>query len=144
MKRKNYIDQQELFDEYKKSKEMNRCTERLGMLFMILTDHMLRGPRFIGYSKEVKEDLKGCALIRLIKSIDNVNISFTPQQIFNFATRTTFTAFLTELKKHYKFENTKRELTKKQILESELLDESKKEDMLNEIWEFEKSIGLRS
>ena len=67
-----------MFDEYKKSKEMNRCTERLGMLFMILTDHMLRGPRFIGYSKEVKEDLKGCALIRLVKSIDNVNLSFTP------------------------------------------------------------------
>ena len=67
-----------MFDEYKKSKEMNRCTERLGMLFMILADHMLMGPRFIGYSKEVKEDLKGLALIRLIKSIDNVNLSFNP------------------------------------------------------------------
>ena len=67
-----------MFDEYKKSKEMDRCTERRGMLFRILTDHMLRGPRFIGYSKEVEEDLKGCALIRLIKSIDNVNLSFTP------------------------------------------------------------------
>lgn len=81
--------------------------------------------------------------MKLVKSLDTVNLSFTPQQIFNFATRTTFTAFVTELMKHYKFENIKREMTKKQILDSEFLDENQKDEMLKEIKEFEESIGIR-
>lgn len=78
-----------------------------------------------------------------MKSLDTVNLSYTPRQIFNFATRSVFTAYITELSKHYKQENIKRELTKNQILESEFLSENTKDQMLNEIREFEESIGIR-
>lgn len=36
-----YIEPKELYDEYKKSKEDESCTERLGELFILLTDHLL-------------------------------------------------------------------------------------------------------
>ena len=109
-------------------------------MFLTLTEHMLRSPNFNGYPKEVKEDLQGHALEKLMKSLKTVKLEFTPHQIFNFATRTIYTAFLSELGRHYKFENTKRAATRKYLESSPYIDVRTREDMINEIDAFEASL----
>ena len=102
-------------------------------MFITLTNHILRSPSFNRYSKELKEDLSGHAIVKLMKSLKTVNLAFTHQQIFNFATRTVYTAFLSELGRHYKQENIKRAATRKYLESSPFIDVRTREDMISEI-----------
>ena len=136
----NYIDQNELYDEYKKSVENDQCSEKLGLMFITLTNHILRSPNFNRYPIQVKEDLQGYALEKLMKSLKTVKLQFTPQQIFNFATRTVYTAFLSELGRHYKQENIKRAATRKYLQGSPFIDVRTREDMISEIDAFQASL----
>ena len=136
----NYIDQNELYDEYKKSVDNDQCTERLGELFQTLICHILRSPSFNRYPKEVKEDLSGHAIVKLMKSLRTVKLQFTTQQIFNFATRTIYTAFLSELGRHYKQEGIKRAATRKYLESSPFIDVRTREQMIDEIDQFEAEI----
>ena len=136
----NYIDQNELYDEYKKSVENDQCTERLGELFLTLANHILRAPNFNRYPIQVKEDLRGHAIVKLMKSLKTVKCELMPQQVFNFATRTVYTAFLSELGRHYKQENTKRAATRKYLESSPYIDVRTREQMISEIDQFEAEI----
>lgn len=136
----NYIDQNELYDEYKKSVDNDQCSERLGELFQTLICHIIRSPSFNRYPKEVKEDLSGHAIVKLMKSLKTVKLYLTPQQIFNFATRTVYTAFLSELGRHYKQENIKRAATRKYLESSPFIDVRTREQMIDEIDSFEASL----
>ena len=138
--KQNYLEAQDLYDEYKKSVENDQCTEKLGELFLTLTYHILRSPNFNRYPKEVKEDLSGHAIVKLMKSLKTVKLYLTPQQIFNFATRTVYTAFLSELGRHYKYENTRRAATRKYLESSTFIDVRTREDMISEIDAFEASL----
>ena len=138
--KRNYLEAQDLYDQYKKSVESGQCTEKLGLMFITLTNHLLRSPNFNRYSKEVKEDLSGHALEKLMKSLKTVKLQFTPHQIFNFATRTIYTAFLSELGRHYKQENIKRAATRKYLESSTFIDARTREDMISEIDAFQASL----
>ena len=138
--KQNYLDAQELYDEYKKSVENDQCTERLGKLFETLIAHILRSPNFNRYSYQIKEDLCGHAIVKLMKSLKTVKLQFTPQQIFNFATRTIYTAFLSELGRHYKFENLKRKVTKEYLMKSDFVDPRIRDQMISEIDDFDKEV----
>ena len=109
-------------------------------MFLTLTEHILRSPSFNRYSKEIKEDLQGHAIVKLMKSLKTVKCEFTPHQIFNFATRTIYTAFLSELGRHYKAENIKRAATRKYLESSTFIDVRTREDMISEIDAFEASL----
>ena len=139
----NYIDQNELYDEYKKSVENDQCTEKLGLMFLTLTNHILRSPSFNRYPIQIKEDLSGHALEKLMKSLKTVRLDLTPQNIFNFATRTVYTAFLSELGRHYKQENIKRAATRKYLESSPFIDVRTREDMISEIDQFENEIKMK-
>ena len=137
---RNYLEAEELYNEYKKSVEDGKCTDKLGEMFLTLTEHILRSSSFNRYPKEMKEDLQGHAIVKLIKSLKTVKLDFTPHQIFNFATRSVYTAFLSELSRHYKHENTKRAATRKYLESSPFIDVRTREDMINEIDAFEASL----
>ena len=139
----NYIDQNELYDEYKKSVDNDQCTERLGELFITLTNHILRSPNFNRYPIQVKEDLRGHAIVKLMKSLKTVKLYLTSQQIFNFATRTVYTAFLSELGRHYKFENLKRKVTKEYLMKADFISPQIKDEMIREIDQFENEIEMK-
>ena len=109
-------------------------------MFLTLTSHMLRSPNFNRYPKEVKEDLQGHAIVKLMKSLQTVKLEFTPHQIFNFATRTIYTAFLSELSRYYKNENTKRGATRKYLEGAPYIDVRTREQMISEIDSFEASM----
>ena len=139
----NYLDQKELYDEYKKSVDNDQCTEKLGMMFLTLTQHILRSPSFNRYSYQVKEDLQGYALEKLMKSLKTVKLEFTAQQIFNFATRTVYNAFFSELSRHYKQEGIKRAATRKYLESSPFIDARTREAMISEIDQFENEIKMK-
>ena len=136
----NYIDQNELYDEYKKSVDNDQCTEKLGLMFITLTNHILRSPSFNRYPIQVKEDLRGHAIVKLMKSLRTVKLQLTSQQIFNFATRTVYNAFFSELGRHYKYENTKRAATRKYLESSPYIDVRTREQMISEIDDFDKEV----
>ena len=138
--KRNYLEAQDLYDQYKKSVEDGQCTEKLGEMFLTLTDHILRSPSFNRYSYQVKEDLQGYALEKLMKSLKTVKLELTSQQIFNFATRTIYNAYFSELARHYKFENTKRAATRKYLESSPFIDVRTRDQMINEIDAFEASL----
>ena len=138
--KRNYLEAQDLYDQYKKSVEDGQCTEKLGAMFLTLTAHILRSPSFNRYSYQVKEDLQGYALEKLMKSLKTVKLDLTAQNIFNFATRTVYTAFLSELGRHYKQENIKRAATRKYLESSPFIDVRTREDMISEIDSFEASL----
>ena len=102
---------------------------------------MLRSPNFNRYPKELKEDLQGHAIVKLMKSLKTVNLSFTPHQIFNFATRAAYTAFLSELSRHYRQANIKRAVTRKYLEGSPFIDARTRENMIGEIDAFEASLA---
>ena len=110
-------------------------------MFLTLICHILRSPSFNRYPKEVKEDLSGHAIVKLMKSLKTVNlVAFTASQIFNFATRTVYTAFLSELGRHYKFENLKRKVTKDYLMKADFISPQIKDEMIREIDDFDKEI----
>ena len=138
--KRNYLEAQDLYDQYKKSVEGGQCTEKLGELFLTLTYHILRSPNFNRYPIQVKEDLRGHAIVKLMKSLKTVNLALTTQQIFNFATRTVYTAFLSELGRHYKFENLKRKMTKDYLIKADFISPQIKDQMIRDIDDFDKEV----
>lgn len=136
----NYINQNELYDEYKNSVDNDQCTEKLGTMFLTMTEHILRSPSFNRYPQQVKEDLRGHALEKLMKSLRTVKLQYTPQQIFNFVTRAIYNAYFSELARHYKQEGIKRAATRKYLENSPFIDAKIREDMINEIDAFEAEI----
>ena len=138
--KQNYLEAQELYNEYKKSVEDGKCTEKLGEMFLTLTDHILRSPNFNRYPAQVKEDLRGHALEKLMKSLKTVKLYLTAQNIFNFATRTVYTAFLSEISRHYKFENLKRKVTKEYLMKADFISPQIKDQMIRDIDDFDKEI----
>ena len=75
-----------------------------------------------------------------MKSLKTVKLELTSQQIFNFATRTIYNAYFSELARHYKFENTKRAATRKYLESSTFIDVRTRDQMINEIDAFEASL----
>ena len=136
----NYIDQNELYDEYKKSVDNDQCTENLGTMFLTMTEHILRSPSFNRYPSQVKEDLRGHALEKLMKSLRTVKLQYSPQQIFNFVTRAIYNAYFSELARHYKHENLKRKMTKEYLLQSDFISPQIKDEMIREIDDFDKEV----
>ena len=90
-------------------------------------------PSFNRYPIQVKEDLCGHALEKLMKSLRTVKLQFTHQQIFNFATRTVYNAFFSELSRHYKFANLKRKMTKDYLMKADFISPQIKDEMIREI-----------
>ena len=128
-----YIEPKELYDEYKKSKEDESCTERLGELFILLTDHLLQSASFRRYPVHVKQDMKSYALYKLVRSVQTVKLSMSPKQIFNYCTRSAWVAFITEIQKYYKVINLQRDLEMQALLRSDFLDPRIKNSKIEEI-----------
>lgn len=135
-----YIEAEELHREYKKSVEQGKCTERLGVLFIQLTDHLLQSANFRRYPNEMKEDMKSYALYKLVRSVDTVNLDMTPVQVFNYCTRAAWLAYLTEISKYYKTLNLQRDLERQYLEQADFLDPVKKQERIAQIDEIEKGV----
>ena len=109
--RNNYIDCNELHSEMKAYKDTGVISERLGQLFITITDHILGHSNFRNYTQAVREEMKSYALLLLIKYSHNCDAyERDARQVFNYLSTVTFNAFRQVLQKYYKNLNLKREL----------------------------------
>ena len=114
--RNNYIDCNELHCEMKAYKDTGVISERLGQLFITITDHILGHSNFRNYTQAVREEMKSYALLLLIKYSHNCDAyERDARQVFNYLSTVTFNAFKQILLKYYKRLNTQRELERQYI-----------------------------
>ena len=114
--RNNYIDRTELHSEMKAYKDTGVISERLGQLFITMTDHILGHSNFRNYEQAVREEMKSRALLLLVKYSHNCDAhQRDARQTFNYITTIIFNACKQTLQKYYKQQNLKRDLEQRYI-----------------------------
>ena len=114
--RNNYIDRNELHSEMKAYKDTGVISERLGQLFITMVDHILGHSNFRNYTQDVREEMKGYALLLLVKYSHNCDAyQRDARQTFNYITTIVMNSCKQVLIKYYKNQNMKRELEQRYI-----------------------------
>ena len=114
--RNNYIDRNELHSEMKAYKDTGVISERLGQLFMIMTDHILGHSNFRNYTADLKEEMKSHALFLLVKYSHNCDAyQRDARQVFNYLSTIVMNSCKQILIKYYKQQNLKRDLEQRYI-----------------------------
>lgn len=86
-------------------------------MMIMIADKLLNHSSFRNYPLEVKQDLRGIGLCKLIRGLKNYNFKFN--NAFAYFTQALWNSYITGLTKHYKQINIKRELMKKLFEEIE-------------------------
>lgn len=92
-------------------------SERLGSMIIMIADKLLNHSSFRNYPLEVKQDLRGIGILKIIRGLKNYNFKFN--NAFAYFTQALWNSYITGLSKHYKQINIKREMMKKLFLEIE-------------------------
>ena len=140
--RNNYIDRTELHSEMKAYKDTGVISERLGQLFITMTDHILGHSNFRNYTQDVREEMRSHALMLLVKYSHNCDAyQRDARQVFNYLSTVTFNAFKQVLQKYYKRLNTQREIERQYLdfiqstygvkINSEFLDNFEDRNIIN-------------
>lgn len=112
----NYIDRNKLHSEMKAYKDTGVISERLGQLFITMTDHILGHSNFRNYTQDVREEMKSHALMLLVKYSHNCDAyQRDARQTFNYITTIIFNSCKQTLQKYYKHMNLKRELERQYL-----------------------------
>lgn len=86
-------------------------SDELGKMMYMIGEKMLNRSEFRNYDKELKEDMLGAFILKLIKGLKNYNFKFNNP--FAFFTTAAWNAFLTVIGKHYRQQNIKKDLMSK-------------------------------
>ena len=114
--KRDYIDRDRLHQLMRDYKDTGIISEELGEMFMTMTDHILGHSNFRNYTQDVREEMKGYALLLLIKYSHNCDAyQRDARQTFNYITTITMNAFKQVLQKYYKHLNLKRELERQYV-----------------------------
>ena len=140
--RNNYIDRDELHSEMQAYKDTGVISERLGQLFITMTDHILGHSNFRNYTADLKEEMRSHALMLLVKYSHNCDAyQRDARQVFNYLSTVVFNAFKQVLQKYYKQLNLRRELEQQYLdfmaqqgikINSEFLDNFEDRKIINE------------
>ena len=85
-------------------------------MFIKMTDHILCHSNFRNYQHSLKEEMKGYALMLLVKYSHNCNAyEREPTSVFAYLTTIIFNGYKQILKKYYKQQNMKRELERQYV-----------------------------
>ena len=140
-----YLDADEFYAEILKWKDSSADpdervpSEKLGTMFITLADHIIRGPSFHRYPFEMKNDMKGYAMLKCIKGLKTFDTTRGAKSAFSYFTRVVWVAFITEINKHYNHQNTVRMLEKDylQTVDPRAIDTHVRDQRLNQIKAFE-------
>lgn len=114
MKKQYYIQESDLVEQFNvwrnsAEKVENRVVpEKLAEQIYIIADHLLTHKRFVRYPYHEKEEMKQEAVVKCLHNLKNIDTA--KGTIFNYFTRTCWTAFITFLAKYYKGMNERRQL----------------------------------
>ena len=104
-----FIDSQEIWNEISKWKNTSQISDRLGQIFYEIAENMTKHPRFNRYDIELKKDMIGNAVLKMIRNLHNFSYE-KRQQSFSYCSCIAWTSFVDTLKKHYKYINRQREM----------------------------------
>lgn len=113
-----YIDNSELEAEiksYQDSLPDGMPSERLGKIILDLCNNILLHKNWNGYKPELKEDMRGYAVFKILKYALKSFKFGTKWTAFNYLTRIVFTAYMTVVMKYYKQLNYHQEYVKLMI-----------------------------
>lgn len=105
---KQLIEELEKWRDSAKDPKERIISDELGKMMYAIGEKMLNRSEFRNYSKELKEDMLGAFILKLIKGLKNYNFKFNNP--FAFFTTAAWNAFLTVIGKHYKQQNIKKDL----------------------------------
>lgn len=108
---KQLIEELEKWRDSAKDPKERIISDELGKMMYAIGEKMLNRSEFRNYSKELKEDMLGAFLLKLIKGLKNYNFKFNNP--FAFFTTAAWNAFLTVIGKHYRQQNIKKDLMSK-------------------------------
>ena len=104
-----FIDPQDIYDEVKifqdqlKVDPEKACpSEKLGLLFIQLTDNVMSSGCWNRYPHAQKQDMQSEALYRCIRACSLANLSLGQKKLFSYFTRTVWLAFLRVVMMNYK------------------------------------------
>lgn len=104
-------------DSAEKVEDRDKPSEELGRMFMEIARRITNHSCFRNYPPELKEDLAGYAIEKMLSGLKNFNFKYNNP--FAYFTSACFNAFKTQLSKHYRQVNIRRDLSKKMIAELE-------------------------
>ena len=104
-----FVDSQEIWAEISNWKNTNQISDRLGQIFYEIAENMTKHPRFNRYDIELKKDMIGNAVLKMIRNLHNFKEEKS-QQAFSYCSCIAWTSFVDTLKKHYKYINRQREM----------------------------------
>ena len=86
-----------------------KLSDELCKMLTAIADKLLNRSEFRNYSKELKEDAKGYFFVKVMKSgLRNYNFKFNNP--FAYFTTCAWNAYITTIMKHYKHQNTRRDV----------------------------------
>lgn len=86
-----------------------KISDELCKMLMAIADKLLNRSEFRNYSKELKEDAKGYYWVKVMKSgLRNYNFKFNNP--FAYFTTCAWNAYITTIMKHYRHQNTRRDV----------------------------------
>lgn len=94
-----------------------KVSEELGKMLLDIGNKLLNHSSFRNYSKELKEDMLGQFILKVMKGLKNYNFEFNNP--FAFLTTSAWNSFLIVINKHYKQQNIRKDLMMKLSLELE-------------------------
>ena len=92
-------------------------SEELGKMLIMIAERISNHSFFRNYTKELKEDMQMYALEKMISGMKNYNFKY--KNAFAYFTKACFNAFKTQLSKHYKQVNIKRDCAKRAMMRLE-------------------------
>lgn len=88
-----------------------KMSDELCKMLMAIADKLLNRSEFRNYSKELKEDAKGYFFYKVMKSgLRNYNFKFNNP--FAYFTTCAWNAYISTIMKHYRHQNTRRDIMK--------------------------------
>ena len=91
--------------------EDRKLSDELGKMLLAISNKLLNHSNFRNYTKELKEDMRGHGIYKVLRGLKSYNFKFNNP--FAWITQALYNAYLTIIGKHYKHINTKKELLKK-------------------------------
>lgn len=104
-----FISSEEIWAEISNWKNTNQISPRLGQIFYEIAENMAKHPRFNRYDIELKKDMIGDAVLKMIRNLHNFKYE-KRNQTFSYCSCIAWTSFIDTLKKHYKHINRQRQM----------------------------------
>ena len=109
-----FISSDEIWQEISNWKDTNQISPRLGQIFYEIAENMAKHPRFNRYDMELKKDLIGDAVLKMIRNLKNFKYE-KRNQSFSYCSCIAWTSFMDTLKRYYKHVNRQRQMVLKLI-----------------------------